>query len=297
MGTLKGHLLPGMFFLFFSIYYSVLTSLALLRKQRFCKPPLSPREKQGHKWWQLVPVEGVAKVVIALIGIILEFFYPPGVNRLKMIDWEDPQRPFLFQNNWQHVTMYGFFLLSGVVDIVSQSCQARQNIKLERAAEALAFCVLALLMVAHTENKSALEMRVHILFVVPTFLVSLVLTIEVWVPDQPQLWVLKCWMGLVLSSWLLQLCVVMYVPPSGQPWKGENPADLAFLSIFFCWHLGLGAAILATIYGICSLWHHHYSSWKESSGTSYHLCPTGYSSEELEKLGAGAEAELQDGGV
>lgn len=295
MGTLEGHLLPGIFFLFFSVYYAVLLSLALLRGQRFLKPPVSPREKQGHRWWQLVPVEGVVKVVISLAGIIPEFFYPPGVNRLKMIDWEDPKRPFLFQNNWQHVTMYGFFLLSGVVDIVSQSCQARQNIKLERAAEALAFFVLALLMAAHIENKSTLEIRVHVLFIVPTFLVSLALTIEVWVPDQPQLWVLKSWMGLVLSNWLLQLSVLMYVPPSGQPWRAENPVDLAFISIFFCWHLGLGAAMLVAIYGICSLWHHHYSSWKESSGANYQLCPTGYSSEELEKLGTGAE--LQDGGV
>ncbi|XP_004424865.1 PREDICTED: transmembrane epididymal protein 1A-like [Ceratotherium simum simum] len=295
MGTLAGHLLPGMFFLLFSLYYSVLTSLALLRGQRFLKPPLPPREKRGHRWWQLVPVEGVVKVVVTLLGIIPEFFYPPGVNRLTMVDWEDPQRPFLFKDNWQHVTMYGFFLLSGVVDIVSQSCRARQNMKLERAAEALAFCVLALLMASHIENKGTLEIRVHLLFIVPTFLVGLVLTIEVWVPDQPPLWVLKTWMGLVLSNWMLQLCVLMYAPPSGQPWKGENPIDLAFLTVFFCWHLGIGAAVLAAVYGLCSLWHHHWSSWREAPGTKYQPCPTGYSSEELEKLREGVV--LQDGGV
>ena len=61
MGTLGGHLVAGIFF-FFSLYYSVLVSLALLRGQRFLKPPLPPREKRGHRWWQLVPVEGVGKV-------------------------------------------------------------------------------------------------------------------------------------------------------------------------------------------------------------------------------------------
>ncbi|XP_008155771.2 transmembrane epididymal protein 1A-like [Eptesicus fuscus] len=294
MGTLAGHLLPGICFLFFSLYYSVLVSLALLRGQRFLKLPLPPKEKRGHRW-QPVPVEGVVKVVISLAGILAEFFYPPGVNRMKIVNWEDPRRPFVFSNNWHHITMYGFFMLSGAVDIVSQSCQARQSMKLERAAEALAFCVLALLMMAHIENKSALEIRVHVLFIVPTFLVSLVLTIEVWVPDQPQLWVLKTWLGLVLSTWMLQLCLVMYIPPSGQSWRSENHEDLAFLTIFFCWHLGLGAAILATVYGICSLWHHHCPSWTEASGAKYQPCPTGYSSDELEKLRAGAEQ--QDGGV
>ncbi|XP_036302795.1 transmembrane epididymal protein 1A-like [Pipistrellus kuhlii] len=294
MGTLEGHLLAGVCLLFFSFYYSVLVSLALLRGQRFLKLPLPPKEKRDHSW-KPVPVEGVVKVVVSLTGILSEFFFPPGVNRMKLVNWEDPRRPFLFSENWHHSTMYGFFMLSGVVDIVSQSCLARQSMKLERAAEALAFCIMALLLMAHLENKSALEIRVHILFMVPIFLVSLVLAMEVWVPDQPQLWVLKTWLVLVSSTWMLQLCLVMYVPPSGQSWRSENHEDLTFLAIFFCWHLGLGAAILATVYGICSLWHHHCSSWTETSGAKYQPCPTGYSSDELEKLRAGADQ--QDGGV
>ncbi|XP_026353217.1 transmembrane epididymal protein 1A-like [Ursus arctos] len=295
MGTFQGHLLAGILLLSFSLYYSVMVSLALLRGQRFLSPPLHPREKRGHRWWQLITVQGVIKLVISLGGIIPEFFYPPGVNRMRIVDWEDPRRPFVFYDNWDHVTMYGFFMLSGAVDIVSQACRAWQNAKLERAAEALAFCVLTLLMAAHLENKGALEIRVHVLFIVPTFLVSLVLTIEVWVPDQPTLWVLKTWMGLVLSSWMLQLSVLMYVPPSGQPWRAENPGDLAFLTIFFCWYLGLGAAMLATVYGLCSLWHRRFSSWTEVPGAKYQPCPRGYGNEELEKLGT--EAMLQDGGV
>ncbi|XP_025769970.1 transmembrane epididymal protein 1A-like [Puma concolor] len=295
MGTLEGHLLPGICLLIFSLHYSVMVSLALLRGQRFLKPPLTPKEKRGHRWWQLVPVEGMMKVAISLTGIITEFFYPPGVNRMMMVDWEDPRRPFLFYDNWYHVTMYGFFTLSGIVDIVSRACQAQQNVKLERAAEALAFCVLVLLMAFHLENKGTLEVRTHLLFVAPTFLLTLVLTMEVWVPDQPTLWVLKTWMGLVLSTWMLQLCVLMYVPPSGQPWRAENPGDLAFLLIFFCWHLGFGAIVLAAVYGLCSLWHHRISSWREVPRAKYQLCPRSYSSEELEKLGT--EAMLQDGGI
>ncbi|KAM7132330.1 transmembrane epididymal protein 1A-like [Molossus nigricans] len=295
MGTLEGHLLPGICFFFFSLYYSVRVSLALLREQRFLKIPLPPREKRGHTWWKLVPMEAMVKIVISLAGIMAEFYYPPGNNRLRIVKWEDPQRPFLYLNNWSHATIYSFFLLSGVVDIVSQSCQARQSIKLEHAAEALAFFVLALLMLVHSEHKNALEVRVHILFIVPTLLVCLVLAIEVWVPDQPPLWVLKTWMGLVFSTWMLQLCLVLYVPPSGQPWRSENHEDLAFLPIFFCWHLVLGAVILASVYVICSLWHHRCSSWTKASGVKYQPCPTGYSSEELEKFRAGAK--LQDGVV
>lgn len=295
MGTFEGHLLAATFFLFYAFYYSVLVSLALLRGQRVLKPPLPPREKQGHRLWQRVPLEGMAKVAITLTGILTEFFYPPGINRMKMVDWEDPRRPFMFKDAWHHVTMYSFFLLSGLADIVSQLCLARQSMKLERAAEAVAFYVLVLLMAAHLENKSTLEVRVHVLFMGPALLVALVLSLEVWVPDQPPLWVLKTWMGLVLSTWLVQLSVLMYSPPSGQPWQADDPADLPFLSIFFCWHLGLGAALLAAVYGLCSLWHHHCSSWAEALGPSYQPCPTESSGGELDKLRA--EAMLQDTGI
>ncbi|XP_039097631.1 transmembrane epididymal protein 1A-like [Hyaena hyaena] len=295
MGSFEGHMLGAMCLLIFSLYYSVMVSLALLRGQRFLKPPLPPRKKRGHKWWRLVPVEGMVKLAVSLTGIIAEFFYPPGVNRMMIVDWEDPRRPFVFYDNWYHITMYGFFMLSGVVDIVSQACQALQNVKVERAAEALAFCALVLLMACHQENKGILEARMHLLFVVPAFLVTLVLITEVWVPDQPTLWVLKTWMGLVLSNWMLQLSVMMYIPPSGQPWRAENPGDLAFLHIFFCWHLGFGAVMLAAIYGLCSLWHHRFSSQKEVPHAKYQLCPRSYSSEELEKLGT--EAMLQEGGA
>lgn len=168
-----------MFFLLYSFYYLVLVSLALLWKQRLLKLPLPPREKLGHRWWQLVPLEGVVKVVITLAGILPTLFYPSGVNRLMMVDWEDPRWAFVFKDSQQHITMYGFFMLSGMVDFVSQSCQVWQNMKLEQAAKALGSYVLALLMAAHIENKGTLEIHVYELFSVPIFLVSLVLTFKV----------------------------------------------------------------------------------------------------------------------
>lgn len=126
----------------------------------------------------------------------------------------------------------------------------------------------------------------HCLLLIPVFLLALVLTIQVWVPDQLQLWMLKAWVLLFLGSWLL------YTPLSRQPWRADSHTDLAFLTIFFCWHLGLGAAMLAAVCGLCSLWHHHCSSWTAFPGTRYQLFPMDRSERELKKLRA--EAMLQD---
>lgn len=291
MGTLEGHLLPGVGFLLFSFYYSALTSLALLREQKVLKHPLLPGKLRGHRLSRQVSYEAVVKVLVPTCGIIGEYFYPLGVNRVQMIDWKDPRRPFVFKDNWQHVTMFGFFILSGVVDMVSQAHLGRWGVKLERAAEALAFYVLIMLMVTHIENKSSLEIRVHLLLMIPSFFLALVLTVEVWVPNHPPIWILKCWLGLVLSSWMMQICE-MYIPLTGQPWRADDPMDHAFLTIFFCWHLVLAAALFLATYGLCSLWHSHYSSWTKTPGARYQRCPMESSGEELEKLKA--EALPQD---
>uniref|UniRef100_A0A6I8NBI1 Transmembrane epididymal protein 1 n=1 Tax=Ornithorhynchus anatinus TaxID=9258 RepID=A0A6I8NBI1_ORNAN len=216
-------------------------------------------------------------------------FYPPGTNKLALVDWGDPARPFLFPSEWQHVTMFGFFALSGWVDLASWVWLARRRVGLERAALALAFHVLALLLLTHSQGKDPVENRVHSLLLLPTFLTALVLTVELWAPDQPQLWVAKTWLLLVQGSWLLQTAFVLYRPPSGQPWRGDSPADLMFLSTFFCWHLALGIGVLATIYGLSALWHRHGSPRAGEKGLGYQRCQLGPLDEELQKLEVEAE--------
>ncbi|CAH6792176.1 transmembrane epididymal protein 1A [Phodopus roborovskii] len=294
MGSLEGHLLPGIGFFLYSLYYSVLTSLALLREQKVLKHPMLLRKLWGHKLFWQVSYEALVKVLVPIFGIFGEFFYPLGLNRLQMIDWKDPRRPFVFKDNWQHATMFGFFVLSGVVDMVSQSRLAHWGVKLERAAEALAFYVVILLMATHIENKSSMEIRVHLLLMVPSFLLALVITVEIWVPNHPPLWILKCWLGLVFSNWMFQICE-MYVPTTGQPWRSDSPTDHAFLTVFFCWYMALAAAMFITIYGLCSLWHYRYSSWKKTPGARYQRCRMESTGEELEKLRA--ETLAQDGVV
>lgn len=95
-------------------------SLALLQGQRFLKPPVPPRERRGHRWWPLVPVEELVKVIISLTGIISKFS-SPGVKQPRMVDLGEPWRLFLFPNSRQPVTMYRFFLLSGVADRASHA--------------------------------------------------------------------------------------------------------------------------------------------------------------------------------
>lgn len=117
------------------------------------------------------------------ISIVGEFFYPPGANRLGLIDWKDPQWPFLFKDSWQHITMFGFFLLSGVLNVVRRSHLWSWSVKLERAAEALVFYVVALILIAHIESKGSLETWAYCLSISLAILLALVLTVEIWLSN------------------------------------------------------------------------------------------------------------------
>ena len=67
---------------------------------------------------------------------------------------------------------------------------------------------------------------------------------------------LKAWLMLMFGSWRLVVTLMLHAPLSLQPWQADSPVDLSFVTTFFCWLLGLGVVILATVYGLCSLWHH-----------------------------------------
>ena len=234
--------------------------------------------------------EAVVKTGAGMTLILGEFF-SLGTNHFLPIDWEDPRRPFQHHNAWQYATI-AFFLLSALVDLMSQTWLAQQSMKLEWAATALALAVIVLETVALIENRNALEFRVHTMLMLPSFLLALVLTIKVWAPDQPPFWVLKAWLMLVSGSWLLVVTLMLHAPLSLQPWQADSPVDLAFVTTFFCWLLGLGVVILATVYGLCSLWHHCCSPWKRAPGAEDQACPLGEDSEELGQFRA--EAVLQD---
>uniref|UniRef100_A0A8C6DDE6 Uncharacterized protein n=1 Tax=Moschus moschiferus TaxID=68415 RepID=A0A8C6DDE6_MOSMO len=264
MGTLLGHLTPALLIYSTGLYCAVMVSRALSRGQKLLFLPLPPKDKQDQR-----------SGVILISG---EFFFLPGANHFLPVDWEDPRRPFQHHREWQHATIIAFFLLSALVDLMRQAQLAH-----------LGPCVVVLEMVALIERRITLEFRAHAKLMLPAFLLALMLPI--WAPDQPPFWVLKAWLMLMSGSWLLVVTLMLHAPLSLQPWQADSPVDLASVTTFFCWLLGLGVVMLAIVYGLCSLWHHCCSSWKRAPGAGYQPCPLGEDSEELEQFRAKAGLE------
>ncbi|KAG8444965.1 hypothetical protein GDO86_009930 [Hymenochirus boettgeri] len=284
MGTFIGHISPGLAFLSFAFLYAVRYSWMVLNGNY---NQYSTRKIASRGFLKSLPVEGVMKLIYGFMAVMAEFFFPPGVQKFRFFRSDDPDFHFLHPNEWQHVTMYGYFCLSGILDIVSQACLRTRFPLLEHAGVTAAFFVTTLLLKFHAHGKEAVEVQVHFLLLFTCALTFAILIIEFWFPNQPKLWFTKSWLVLVQGTWLLHAAFILYRPLSGHQWDGTNPADLMFLTTFYCWHLAFNAGIIVVLYWVTYLVHQHLRGMFKKD--CYQLAEKG----ELEKLTAeNADEEL-----
>ncbi|MEE6522163.1 hypothetical protein FKM82_020578 [Ascaphus truei] len=252
MGTFIGHISPGLAFLSFGLLYASRFSWMVMSGGRD-QYPLRAAPSQG--FLRKLPLEGVMKLVYGMLALLAEFFFPPGVQKLHIFQSNDPEFRFQNPNEWQHATMYGAFCLSGALDVVSQSCLHRRCPLLEHMGVTAAFFITTLLLRFHAHGKEAVEVHVHSLLLLTCALTCAILTTEIWLPNQRRLWFAKTWLVLVQGTWLLHAAFILYRPPTGRRWDEAVPADLMFLTTFYCWHLALDAGLLAAVFWATSILH------------------------------------------
>ena len=106
MGSFRGHAVPGTFFFFFGLVQT--TSLY----RRYFESLFEPHRKvyvssaavPYRKW----PVEAVLKLSATAFGILGEAY----------TGFDHKTGEFVHIHNGQHITMFGFFFLNGVVDLL-----------------------------------------------------------------------------------------------------------------------------------------------------------------------------------
>uniref|UniRef100_A0A4W3H319 Transmembrane protein 45B n=1 Tax=Callorhinchus milii TaxID=7868 RepID=A0A4W3H319_CALMI len=130
MANFKGHALPGSFFLLFGLWWSVKFPLKYLGRKT--RPGCHASSRPCYSRIELA--EGVAKAVFSLVGILAEQFVPDGPHLWLM---SGEKHSWVKLMNWQHSTMYLFFGISGLVDILSQT-GPRLPLGLDRLALSLA---------------------------------------------------------------------------------------------------------------------------------------------------------------
>ena len=107
MGTLVGHIVPGTFFICFSLWWAI----AIFRRYfHSALNPSAPAYKSTATFTSRhadVPVEPLLKLLACIIGIIGEAV--TGFDN----DWNYSN----IMNNLQHIAMFGFYLMNSIADL------------------------------------------------------------------------------------------------------------------------------------------------------------------------------------
>ncbi|XP_007525920.1 transmembrane epididymal protein 1-like [Erinaceus europaeus] len=256
MGGFEGHLYPGLALFLYGLYHALCASRALICS-RPAQYPLR-RPWSGGRWARLGQIHyvGLAKLLSACILVVQELHSVQW--QLVFLSKKYPQRIFFHRKQWQHITLYATFFLSGCADLLSQHLLPRRCPELERGAQALGMALLLPLMVSHLQDTEGVELRAHGLLTQALFLLMLVAMAELWAPDSPQLWVLKAFLYMLAGSWLMHMGVTLFKPISGHRWMDDDQHDVIFVTTFFCWHVVLDALVILWVYGASSVWYRYF---------------------------------------
>jgi hypothetical protein len=195
MGSLGGHLIPGSFFIIFSIWWSYITSIRYFQckhtsnnnkarkyESTVTKPCVClPCYKHGR-----LPIESYFKLVATLIGITIEFIFgfeyamPSQLeheehvghgehqNKREMINHmnntNDMKVLIFTKNNLQHMCMYSSFLFGSIIEIMMANRKWLPP-KLDFIFGVVSFLIEALLFIFHLHGRSVLDVHVHTLLV------------------------------------------------------------------------------------------------------------------------------------
>ncbi|XP_077989893.1 transmembrane protein 45B-like [Glandiceps talaboti] len=193
-------------------------------------------------------LEGVAKVLAALIGALLE---------VNAASWEmvDDKNRFYAQNDWHHVTMYMVFGFSGIVDALSQT-YVRLAPGRDKLYLSIAFAVEGFLFYLHSSDSEPLDAILHRLLVLAIFGGAISTFFEMWLVKQRFLPFFRVAFMLLQGTWFYQIAFTLFDPRSGAvKWDEQNSANVAFIVMSFSWHCLGVVFFLNVVYGAMTLFY------------------------------------------
>ncbi|XP_026513773.1 transmembrane protein 45B-like [Terrapene carolina triunguis] len=234
MSSFKGNALRGTFFLVFGLGWSVKYPLKYLSRTLNA-------DSQASRWIQKLDIlEGAAKAFLAVAGMLAEQFVPDGPHMGlysgETYSWEK-------LTNWQYTTMYLFYGLSGIVDVLSYS-PLKLSLGLDRLLLSVAMFTEGFLFCFHDYNNTALDQHLHSLLLIAIFGGALCALIEVFLRDHTILEFFRTSFFILQGSWFWQIGFVLSPPWGGPGWDQTDRGNFKFLTMCFFWHYA--AALLVT---------------------------------------------------
>uniref|UniRef100_H3CH39 Transmembrane protein 45a n=1 Tax=Tetraodon nigroviridis TaxID=99883 RepID=H3CH39_TETNG len=244
MGSFKGHVLPGSFFLVAGLWWTGKHSLWHVTRRN--KSTGSGRLASRVLQRRLEMMESSVVVFFSFVGILAEQF--ADGPRLQLYNaaekhWEDLM-------NWQHSTMYLFFGLAGIVSLVVHTTDVAP-LALDRLMLAIAFFNEGFLFLYHLHGRAMLDVHVHQLLLYAIFGSAAVAFLEVFHRGNFLLEMLRCTLTMLQGSWFWQIGFVLY-PPHGPEWDLKDHNNMMFITMCYSWHLASALLAVSVLYSTVS---------------------------------------------
>lgn len=184
------------------------------------------------------PMEGITKLAITAIGIAASLVaaYPNG--ELK------------FVGDILYATVYLFFALSGLVDVLVFYCPYTMPFGLDKFSLFLAFSMEGLMFNLHLSHQSFMEQHVHILLVCAIFACAFASIIEIVLPWSRIVRFARAFFTLVHGSWYIQSGFILFNPNQSVSVAWTSSEDynsaLIWISLTYAWHCA-GALVILLI--------------------------------------------------
>ncbi len=237
MGTFLGHAVPGTFFLIFAIWWTIQIFrryyISLLKNGEPFKSSvtfpcccLCGRTKT----WE---AEGLFKIIFVAVGVTGEII--TGYHEGK----------FEYLGNGQHATMFFFFGMSGIIDIL-----VHYKVPLPKGIEymvaTLAFGVEAIFFRFHLYGRTELDVLIHTLLMYTVYACIVAYLIEMRYRKSVLAILARTFFVFVQGTWFWQIAFVLY---GANPWKEDGHGEM-IMTMIFAWHIAVITVVMLIMGGI-----------------------------------------------
>ncbi|KAM8813834.1 transmembrane protein 45B [Rhynchonycteris naso] len=237
MANFQGHALPGSLFLIVGLWWSVKYPLKYFHQK-------GKRTQLTHYYKRLEISEAAVRTVFSIIGILAEQFVPDGPH-LHLYS----ENHWVKLMNWQHSTMYLFFAISGITDVLTYLV-THIPLGVDRLVMAVAAFNEGFLFYHHVHNRPPLDQYIHSLLLCAVFGGALSVSLEVILRDNIVLELFRTTLIILQGTWFWQIGFVLF-PPFGTPaWDQNDHSNIMFITMCFCWHYMAALCIVAANYSL-----------------------------------------------
>ncbi|XP_035313302.1 transmembrane protein 45A-like isoform X1 [Cricetulus griseus] len=148
-----------------------------------------------------------------------------------------------------HTVIYIFYGILGVTKILGATINSFPA-SLTKLALSNAFFGQAFIMYNHTHGRFTMDVFLHKLLVLATFLSGLVSFMEILIKNNITLELIRASLIILQGTWLWQMGFVLYNPTGGFEWDLTDHHNNMLITIYFCLHCIFAYIIIGVNYAV-----------------------------------------------